>query len=148
MHGWFRGLSCKPNIYVSWSTYELRARLAHIEIGLSPPAKYFFWPFQGSTSFVDHLFYSCLVFVTFSRLFISALWSPEGKWLTSWLLFVMFIVILFFSQLVFCWLYRLLVLGVFLALMVCHSLLVKFQWRVGVSFWFFYCKFNIRMQVA
>ena len=27
-----------------------------------------------------------------SRLFIAALWSPEGKGLTSWLLFVMFIV--------------------------------------------------------
>ena len=27
-----------------------------------------------------------------SRLFIVALWSPEGKGLTSWLLFVMFIV--------------------------------------------------------
>ena len=25
-----------------------------------------------------------------SRLFIAALWSPEGKGLTSWLLFVMF----------------------------------------------------------
>ena len=29
-----------------------------------------------------------------SRLFIDALWSSEGKRLTSWLLFVMFIVIL------------------------------------------------------
>ena len=26
----------------------------------------------------------------FSRLFIAALWSPAGKGLTSWLLFVMF----------------------------------------------------------
>ena len=34
-----------------------------------------------------------------SRLFIAAaLWSPEGKRLTSWLLFVMFIVILLLSQ--------------------------------------------------
>ena len=40
---------------------------------------------------MDHL---CLVFVTLSRLFIAALWSPEGKGLTSWLLFVLFIVIL------------------------------------------------------
>ena len=36
-----------------------------------------------------------LVFVMLSRLFIAALWSPEGKGLTSWLLFVMFIVIFF-----------------------------------------------------
>ena len=30
------------------------------------------------------------------------LWSPEGKWLTSWLMFVMFIVILLLSHLVSC----------------------------------------------
>ena len=39
---------------------------------------------------MDHLCYLCLVFVTLSRLFIAALWSPAGKGLTSWLLFVMF----------------------------------------------------------
>ena len=44
---------------------------------------------------MDHFCYLCLVFVMRSRLFIAALWSPEGKGLTSWLLFVMFIVILF-----------------------------------------------------
>ena len=38
---------------------------------------------------MDHLCYLCLVFVMFSRLFIAALWSPAGKRLTSWLLFVM-----------------------------------------------------------
>ena len=42
------------------------------------------------TSFVDHLCYLCLVFVMLSCLFIAALWSPAGKGLTSWLLFVMF----------------------------------------------------------
>ena len=39
---------------------------------------------------MDHLCYLCLVFVMFLRLFIAALWSPAGKGLTSWLLFVMF----------------------------------------------------------
>ena len=39
---------------------------------------------------MDHLCYLCLVFATLSRLFIAALWSPAGKGLTSWLLFVMF----------------------------------------------------------
>ena len=34
---------------------------------------------------MDHL---CLAFVMLSRLFIAALWSPAGKGLTSWLLFV------------------------------------------------------------
>ena len=48
---------------------------------------------------MDHLCYLYLVFVTV-RLFIAALWSPEGKGLTSWLLFVMFIVILLLSHLV------------------------------------------------
>ena len=43
---------------------------------------------------MDHLCYSCLVFVMLSRLFIAALWSSEGKGLTSWLLFVIFNVIL------------------------------------------------------
>ena len=28
VHGYVRGLTCRPNIYVSWSTSELRVRLA------------------------------------------------------------------------------------------------------------------------
>ena len=43
---------------------------------------------------MDHLCHLCLVFVMLSRLFIAALWSPEGKRLTSWLLFVMFEILL------------------------------------------------------
>ena len=39
---------------------------------------------------MDHLCYLCLVFFMLSRLFIAALWSPAGKGLISWLLFVMF----------------------------------------------------------
>ena len=39
---------------------------------------------------MDHLCYLCLVFFMLLRLFIAALWSPAGKRLTSWLLFVMF----------------------------------------------------------
>ena len=42
---------------------------------------------------MNHLCYFCLVFVMLSRLFIAALWSPEGKGLTSWLSLVIFIVI-------------------------------------------------------
>ena len=42
---------------------------------------------------MDHLCYLCLVFVMLSHLFIAALWSPEGKGLTSWLLFVIFFVL-------------------------------------------------------
>ena len=43
---------------------------------------------------MDHLCYLCLMFAMLSSLFIVALWSPEGKGLTSWLLFVMSIVFL------------------------------------------------------
>ena len=39
---------------------------------------------------MGHLCYLCLVFVMLLRLFIAALWSPAGKGLTSWVLFVMF----------------------------------------------------------
>ena len=39
---------------------------------------------------MDPLCYLCLVFVMFSRLFVAALWSPAGKGLSSWPLFVMF----------------------------------------------------------
>ena len=39
---------------------------------------------------MDHLFYLCVVFVMLLRLFIAGLWSPAGKGLTFWLLFVMF----------------------------------------------------------
>ena len=38
---------------------------------------------------MDHSFYFCLVFVMLSRLCFAALWSPAGKGLTSWLLFLM-----------------------------------------------------------
>ena len=43
---------------------------------------------------MDHLRYGCLVFFMLSRLLMAALWSPEGKGLTSWLLLLMFILIL------------------------------------------------------
>ena len=74
---------------------------------------------------MNHLFYLCLVFVMLSHLFIAALCSPEGKGLTSWLLFVMLIVFLLLSHLV-SWdrcstcLYRFLILAVFLTYEECH----------------------------
>ena len=58
------------------------------DANFNPPVKYFYWPFQGGT-FYGLFVLSCLVFVMLSRLFIGALWSPAGKGLTSWLLFVM-----------------------------------------------------------
>ena len=49
---------------------------------------------------MDQLCSLCLVFAILLRLFIVALWSPEGKGLSSRILFVMFIVILLLSHLV------------------------------------------------
>ena len=76
-----------PN--VSWSTSELRAWLVPWNL-FKPSSKIFYWPFQGGTSFVDHLCYLCLVFVMLSHLLIAALRSPARKGLTSWLLLVIF----------------------------------------------------------
>ena len=39
---------------------------------------------------MDHMCNLCLVFAMLSHLFIAALWSPEGKGLTSWFLFFYF----------------------------------------------------------
>ena len=89
MHWWVRGLSCKPNIYVSWSTSELRVRLAPLN-RFKPSSKIVYWPFQGGTSFVDLLCFCsvlCLLCLC-ARLFMCALWSPAGRGLTSWLSFV------------------------------------------------------------
>ena len=89
MHWYVRDLSCKPNIYVSWSTSVLRVRLAPLN-RFKPSSKIFYWPFQGGTSFVDLLCFCsvlCLLCLCAS-LFICALWSPAGKGLTSWLSFV------------------------------------------------------------
>ena len=40
MHWWVRGLSCKPNIYVSWSASELGVRLAPLN-WFKPSSKIF-----------------------------------------------------------------------------------------------------------
>ena len=80
MHWQVRGLSCKPNIYVSWSTSEFRVRLAPLN-RFKPSSKIFYWPFQGGTSFVDLLCFCsvlCLLCLC-ARLFMCALWSPAGK---------------------------------------------------------------------
>ena len=47
--------------------------------GLSPPVKHFYWRFQGDTFLWIICVILCLVFAMLSRLFMAALWSPEGK---------------------------------------------------------------------
>ena len=71
---------------------------------------------------MDHLCYFCLVLLCFhARLFVDALWSPAGKELTSWLLFVMVncdVVTFALVSWVRCgaWLYRFLIFALFLTL--------------------------------
>ena len=79
---------CKPNIYVSWSTSELKVEVGALLNRFKPSSKIFYWPFQGGASFVDSLCFSVLCLLCFcARLFICAMWSPAGKGLTSWLSF-------------------------------------------------------------
>ena len=57
----------QTNIYVSWSTSELRVRLEPLN-RFKPSSKIFYWPFQGGTSFVDLLcFCSVLCLLCFVR---------------------------------------------------------------------------------
>ena len=66
-----------------------------------PSSKIVYWPFQGGTSFVDHLCFCVLCFSCFCICsLLAALWSPAWKGLTSWLLLVMFIVFLSLSHVV------------------------------------------------
>ena len=96
---------------MSCSTSEQRVRLSHGETGLSPPVKYFYWPFQCGASFVDRLYYFCLVFVMLScasvywclvvtcweRADFSAVtfplvsWVRCGAWLYRSLIFALFL---------------------------------------------------------
>ena len=101
---------------MSWSTSELSVRLAPWKRS-KPSSKIFYWPFQGVTSFVDHLCF----FLMLSCLFMAAVWSPAGKGLTCWLLLVMFIVVLLLSHVVSwvkcgTWLYRFLIFAIFLTM--------------------------------
>ena len=68
-----------------WTKGEVGAPLNRLKLS----SKIFYWPFQGSTSFVDLLCFSvlCLLCICM-RMFICALLSPAGKGLTSWLSFV------------------------------------------------------------
>ena len=89
---WLQCVFCFVNVpNVLWSTSESRVRLVPWN-WFKPSSKIFYWyrPFQGGTSFVDLLCFCsvlCLLCLC-ARLFICALWSPAGKGLTSWLLFV------------------------------------------------------------
>ena len=125
-------LSWKPNIYASWSTSELRVRLAPWN-RFEPSSKIFYLPFQGGTSFVDIFFSVLCLLCLCARVFICALWSPAGKGLTSWLSFMVsnckFVTFPLVSW-VRCgtWLYRFLIFAPLLALLT--TLTSNFHWWV------------------
>ena len=79
-----------PNIYLSWSTSELRVRLARRDTGLSPPVKYFTARSKAVLLlWIFYVFFSVLCLLCLCvRLFVCAFRSPAGKGLTSWLSFV------------------------------------------------------------
>ena len=60
---------------MSWSTFELRVRLAPLN-RFKPSSKIFYWPFQGGTSFVDLLcFCSVLCLLCFVRVCLYVLFG-------------------------------------------------------------------------
>ena len=85
------------------------------------------------------LFLSCFCF--HARLFVDVLWSPAGKWLTSWLSFVMFncevVTFPLVSWVGRCgaWLYRFLVFALFLTLRMLNASLTRFDqlWRISIN---------------
>ena len=83
----------KTNIYVSWSTSELRLRLVPWN-WLKPFSKIFLLTVPRQYFFCWSFMLLCSVFLLLSHLFIAALWSPAGKGL------VMFIVFLLLSNVV------------------------------------------------
>ena len=112
-------------------------------IGLCPPVKCFCWPLQGCASFVDHFCCLCLVFVMLSHLFITALWSPAGKGLTSWLLYVMSNCD-FFHVLMWClgqvWYLIVLIptlccLSYFVCHSILHSVIISFPFNILRTHW-------------
>ena len=68
------GSIMQTNIYVSWSTSELRVRFARHETGLSPPVKYFYWLFQSGLLLWD----ICVINVLCLSCLLVCLLQPWG----------------------------------------------------------------------
>ena len=128
-------LSCKPNIYVSWSTSELR-----VLNRFKPSSKIFYWPFQWGAFFCWSFMLCLSCFLCFhARLFVDALWSPARKGLTPWLSFVMsYCDVVTFPLVTWvrcgAWLYRFLIFAVFLILALSDYVHLFFylQWRMYI----------------
>ena len=83
---WFMDKICEPNIYVSWSTSQLRVRL--VTWNIFKPSSIFLTDRSNAVPFfVGPFCYLSFVFVfaILPCLFLAALWSPAEKGLISWL---------------------------------------------------------------
>ena len=81
LHRGVKDLSCESNIYLYWTTLEIRVRLVPSNI-IKPPVIFLL-------SIPRRCFFCgpCFLFVfrvILSCLFLAALWSPAGKGLNSW----------------------------------------------------------------
>ena len=109
------------NICVSWSTFELRVRLAPLN-WFKHSRKIFCWPFQGGAFLWNFYVLSVLCLLCLcARLFVCAFRSPAGRGLTSWLSFAVSdceLVAFPLASWVRCgtWLYRFLIFAPLLAL--------------------------------
>ena len=128
MHWYIRVLSCKPNIYVSWFTSELRVRLTPWN-RLKPSSKIYLLTVQRRYFFCGSFMFFCLLFVMPLYAFVyCALWLPARKGLTSWLSLVVsnceFVTFSLLSW-VRCgaWLYRFLIFALFLTFKINYRLM-------------------------
>ena len=119
MHWWARGLSCKPNIYVSWSTSKPKVRLTSWN-QFKPSRKIFYLPLQGGASFVDHLCFCVSCFSCFRVCSMLPCGHMRGKgWpLGSCWLFIVFLLLFHVVSCARCgtWSYRFQIFAIFLAL--------------------------------
>ena len=71
----FHALLNLPNIYVAWSTSELRVRLAPLNL-FKPSSKTFYWPFQAVLLlWIFHVFVLSCVCYVFVRVCLYVLWG-------------------------------------------------------------------------
>ena len=128
------GLSCQPNVYVSWSTSELRVRLAPWN-RFKRSSNIFYWPFQGGISFVEHLCYVWLVFIMLCYLLVTC-WE-RADLLAILALVCVFTCVLSFSHVVSwvrcaTWLYRFLIFATFLTLVPTKILSISKYFAISI----------------
>ena len=118
IHRYVRNLSFEPSIYLSKIHIRNKGELGTIQLIQALSCKYFYWPFQGGVSFVDHFCY----YVSCVSCFLVCSLQPCGhlKGLAFWLscvwCFIVFWSLLHVGSWVWCgtWLHRFLIFAFFL----------------------------------